>query len=145
MSVMTETEELAKEYFENGRYYESFIKYVELCLMKGISAAQLNTLFKTSELEFVKNGLIEAFLKMKRIISYGNEWNEDEWLLLLTIRVEIQLVLEFFSKPKEVNQIDEIDHFLRHSKDDKNYIHAKKLILRNWKSIDRKWLSTFIS
>lgn len=48
-----------------------------------------------SELERIEKEFKEKEGKLSRILSVGNKWNEDEWLLVITIRIQNDLLQSY--------------------------------------------------
>jgi hypothetical protein len=87
---------------------------------------------------------------IRRILSVGAVWNDDEILLVLTKRVQIDLLLvfltEFCSYDRTVNigDIDERINSISQTKENKHtFEEARNLMKKNWGlPIKSKWLST---
>jgi hypothetical protein len=64
--------------------------------LKKISSLDLD---KNTEEEAAKEAN-EKFERIKRIISIGDYWNDDEWVLVLLLRLELEMEKDFFNYKK---------------------------------------------
>ena len=98
----------------------------------------------------LENGLVGDAERIRRILSIGSRWNEDEVLLVLGMRIEIDLMLSFLSEycsynvtaPLPIEYIDERLVELAKSKEHKRHFRwAIDMMKKNWGlPIDSKWL-----
>ena len=93
-------------------------------------------------------GLERNAERIRRVLSVGDVWNEDEILLILTKRIQIEMLLQFlkeiYSHSMEVF-LDDIDRKVEEISASKQNGRTYKLVVaqlkRNWGlPIDSKWL-----
>ena len=93
-------------------------------------------------------GIEEQVRIIRRILSIGTVWNGDEILLVLTKRVQMELLLtfltEFFSYDETVS-LDDIDkriNSIAETKENKHtFEEAKRLMRKNWGlPINSEWM-----
>ncbi len=99
----------------------------------------------------VKDGMEEDAQRIRRIFSHGSVWNDEEILLVLTIRIQIDLALAFLNERAVVTvATDDIDeqmvHISKTSQNRRSFEVAIKLINANWGlPIRSKWLRKDLS
>lgn len=52
--------------------------------------------YSKKDLEFLWEDQRKLFQRTKRIISAGDYWNDDEWVLILLFRLDLEMVKDFF-------------------------------------------------
>jgi len=98
----------------------------------------------------LENGLVRDAESIRRILSIGSRWNEDEILAVLGMRIEIDLMLSFLHEhcshnvttPLPLEYIDERLVELAKSKEHKRHFRwAIGMMKKNWGlPIDSEWL-----
>ena len=87
---------------------------------------------------------------IRRILSVGTVWNGEEILLVLTKRIQIDLLLDFltefcsYDRTVSIDDIDERLNSIAQSKENKHsFEESRNLMKENWGlPINSKWLST---
>ena len=98
----------------------------------------------------VKASIDEKYLRIQRIMSIGDIFNDDEFLLILTFRVQIELVVDFLGgKKADINGVDisrldyEIEEIIESKKNRKAFNSALSQMRKNWGlPITNKWFSS---
>lgn len=115
-----------------------------------------------SPLVFFNNEQIEEIIainqkgydRMEHILSYGNEWNVDEYLLFLTYRINFELINNYLTEHKvtfdiqrNIHNLDEtIFETLKRQSNKKNASVSAKLILKNNKDLNfDSWIENVFS
>lgn len=139
----------ANSYFNDEMYFESLIEYGELYVIdKSVESIDTEK-FTFFEIESIKEKVTKDYERALRIMSIGNQWNEDEFLLLLTIRINLEIVRTMFDLMGiefgwNMRLFDEDLQDISKSKmNDNDYTLAKNLLLRNNK-LPHDFLLAFI-
>lgn len=100
-----------------------------------LSSVSLDSVAK----EHLQEGILSQYAKISRIMSVGDKWNEDELLLLITIKVQIDLLLEFlasrgvrFESSEESKISIAISEIASSPSNVKTFKRAALLARRNW-------------
>ena len=79
----------------NYSEYESLLLNVEKNVCNG-RLLQLRFSFNEAQLKFLEKKKAEYFHRIDHIISIGNTWDEDEIMLIFTLRINLELLKLIF-------------------------------------------------
>lgn len=138
-------------------YYGAVIRLAEIfaCLPKLDKELNLiwmnilrNEQLPDEVIQAVEAGIEKNAQRIRRILSIGSEWNDDEILLVILTRIDIEMLLSFLKEnySREINiPLDDIDSKIEWLSKSKQNERAYKMAIaqmrKNWDlPIDSKWL-----
>ena len=144
-------------FFSERAYYPALKRLAQIyhCLPKMDKAERVKWEARLGEAtvtrEFIaaaKTGMAEELSQIRQILSVGSTWNDDEILLILTMRIQIDLALSFVAEHslrKVTIVTDDIDESIKRiavSKENaRAFDMAVALIKKNWGlPITSRWL-----
>jgi len=103
--------------------------------------------------QVVVAGIEKDAQRIRRILSVGSKWNDDELLLVLQLKIEIEMLLAFLKRRYShipSSSFDDIDEDLtriaRSKENKRDFERAVSLMVKNWGlPIDIKWLRSDLS
>lgn len=147
---MTHKEKLkvAYQFLTEGAWYDSCCLFSRLINERSnYFNKRISEVFKDSEILIISVEAKKDYNRFKHIVSIGDTWNDDEILLLMSIRTNLELLKNYFEFSNlefpnlDLTALDESLAALRDSKlNKKDYYFALSLMDKNGPAISREIL-----
>lgn len=143
-SALDEHFRLYQEHSQEGAWYSAAVALAEIfhasaTLPAGQRAAwqsRVNGELTEQLLREVRKGQEDSIQRIRRILSVGSEWTEEEILLLMLMRINVKLLSDFIGRSIDVESmvhLDDIDEHLSTLEMSKNHAEHFRWALQRMK------------
>jgi len=138
----------AKSLFLLKNWYSSCVGYsIAYSEFPEQFSTVVQELFNIKQINLILKGIRNEVERAKWIMNIGNKWNDDEILLIMSIRIDVEMLKEYFEFSNidfpnfDLKSIDEDLESLKDSKlNKKDYYRALSLMDKNGPKIAKKIL-----
>jgi hypothetical protein len=138
----------AEELASRKNWISACVTYAELWINKKNNfTSKVTDIFNEMEIKDIGHKAKKDYNRFKHIVSIGDTWNDDEILLLMSLRIDLELLKNYFEFSNlefpnlDLTALDESLAALRDSKlNKKDYYFALSLMDKNGPAISREIL-----
>lgn len=111
-------------YFEKGYWYSACCEFAQVFNEHPEEFSEkLTELFSSEQIAIIIEEVEKQAMKAKRVFSFGSEWNDDEILYVMGVRVTYELLYQYFLESEILFvsvEWEEIDSHFEHLENDEN-------------------------